>query len=96
MRAKYILDKVSDEGAEKLYAFVLLFKDLMDEKDLDGISAECWSAMPALVGSKQCVAYAILSDMGYLSSCESDMHAIMTQLLLRSLTFGKKVPFLGE
>ena len=34
--------------------------------------------------------------MGYLSSCESDMHAIMTQLLLRSLTFGKKVPFLGE
>ena len=96
LRAKYILDKVSDEGAEKLYAFVLLFKDLMDEKDLDGISAECWSAMPALVGSKQCVAYAILSDMGYLSSCESDMHAIMTQLLLRSLTFGKKVPFLGE
>lgn len=96
IRSMYDLDKISDENAEKIYAFVLLYKDLFEEYDLSAMSAECWSAMPTLVGAKQCVAYSILSDMGYISSCESDMHAAITQVMLKCLTMGEKPPFLGE
>ena len=49
-----------------------------------------------LIGVMPCAAYAILADMGYIIGCESDVHAVMTQVLLKSLTLGKKLPFLGE
>ena len=34
--------------------------------------------------------------MGYIIGCESDVHAVMTQVLLKSLSLGRKLPFLGE
>ena len=96
IRAMYKLDKLSDETAEKTYAFVLMYVDLFKEYDLNAISSECWTGMPILVGVLQCLAYTILSDMGYLIACESDMHAVITQVMLKSFTMGEKVPFLGE
>jgi hypothetical protein len=34
--------------------------------------------------------------MGYIVSCESDMHCALTMVLLTSASFGEKRPFLGE
>ena len=34
--------------------------------------------------------------MDYIKSCESDMQAAMSQVHLKSLSFGQKKPFLGE
>ncbi len=96
LREKYTLDAVSDQTAEKQYAFVLLFRELFTELKLDCISAECWSAMQLLVGAMPCTAYGILADEGYIISCENDVHAAMTQVLLKSLSFGKKPPLFGE
>lgn len=96
LRNMYDMDRVSDELAEKQYAYVLLFKDLFDEFKLDAISAECWSALQLLVGAMPCTAYGILADEGYIISCENDVHAAMTQVLLKSLSFGKKPPLFGE
>ena len=96
LRQMYQLDAVSDAVAEKIYAFVLLYQEIFQEYQVDAISAECWSAMRMLIGVMPCAAYAILADMGYIIGCESDVHAVMTQVLLKSLTLGKKLPFLGE
>ena len=96
LRQMYQLDAASDAVAEKIYAFVLLYKEIFAEYKVAAASAECWSAMRLLVGALPCAAYAILADMGYIISCESDVHAAMTQVLLKSLTLGKKIPFLGE
>lgn len=93
---KYDMDETSKETAEKQYAYVLLFKDLFEEFKLDAISSECWSALQLLVGAMPCTAYGILADEGYIISCENDVHAAMTQVLLKSLSLGKNPPLFGE
>lgn len=96
IRSMYEVDADSEKNLEKMYTFVLMYKDLFEEYQLDAISAECWTAMQQLVGAMPCASYGILADMGYIIGCESDMHATMTQVLLKCLTFGEKRPFLGE
>ena len=92
----YTIDEDTRPNLEKMWAFVLMYQELFEEYKLDAISAECWTAMQLLVGAMPCTSYGILADMDYVISCESDMHAAMTQVLLKALTFGKKKPFLGE
>lgn len=96
IREMYTIDADTEKNLEKMWAFVILYKELFEEYNLDAISAECWTAMQQLVGAMPCTSYGILADMDYVISCESDMHAAMTQVLLKALTFGKKKPFLGE
>lgn len=96
LREMYIIDKDTEPNLEKMWAFVLMYKEIFEEYNLDVISAECWTAMQLLVGAMPCTSYGVLADMDYIISCESDMHAAMTQVILKSLTFGKKKPFLGE
>lgn len=96
IRSMYELDKVSDELAEKQYAYYILFKELFEEFDLDAVSSECWSALQLLVGAMPCTVYGMLADEGYIISCEKDTHAAMTQVLLKSLSLGKKPPLFGE
>ena len=43
-----------------------------------------------------CTVYGMLADEGYIISCENDVHAAMTQAVLKSLSFGKKPPLFGE
>lgn len=96
IRELYEIDSDTEENIEKIWAFVIMYRELFEEYNLDAISAECWTAMQQLVGAMPCAAYGILADMDCIISCESDMHAAITQVLLKSLTFGEKKPFLGE
>ncbi len=96
LRDMYVLDQATEENLEKVYAFVILYKELFAEYNLGAISSECWSSLQTLVGAVPCIAYGILADMGYIISCETDTYAAITQVLLRSLSLGEKVPFLGE
>ena len=96
IRSMYELDEESEKNIEKMYAFVIMYRELFKEYRLSAISAECWTAMQQLVGAMPCAVYGILADEGYIIGCESDMHATMTQVLLKSLTFGEEKPFLGE
>ena len=93
IRSMYEVDDDSEKNIEKMYAFVIMYKELFEEYKLNAISAECWTAMQQLVGAMPCAVYGILADEGYIIGCESDMHATMTQVLLRSLTFGEKTVF---
>lgn len=95
-RSIYEIDALSEPVLEKVYAFVLMYKDLFEEYNVSAISAECWTAMQLLVGAMPCSAYGILADQGYIIGCESDMHATLTQVMLKSLALGEKKPFLGE
>ncbi len=45
---------------------------------------------------KTCTAYSVLADMGYIISCESDLHGAITMAMLSCATLGEKIPFFGE
>ncbi len=96
IESRFELDEQTKPNLKKMYAFVLLYRELADEIGTKVISAECWTAMQLAVGAMPCTAYSILADMGYIIACESDMHGAITMLLLSAAARGKKVPFFGE
>ncbi len=96
IESRFELDEQTKPNLKKMYAFVLLYRELAEEIGTDVISAECWTAMQLAVGAMPCTAYSILADMGYIISCESDMHGAITMLLLSAAARGRKVPFFGE
>lgn len=93
----YVLDDLTPQYIDRMAAFVVMYKRLFDEFNLDAISAECWTATPVMFdGLAPCTVYSILNDMGYLVSCESDMHCLLTMVLLKSATQGDGKPLFGE
>lgn len=96
LNSRYEMDDLTPPLLKKVYAFVLLYQDIFKEYGVDAISAECWTAMQTAVGAMPCTAYSILADMGYIISCESDMHGAITMVLLSCASLGEKVPFFGE
>ena len=93
----YKLDDLTPQYVERMAAYTITVKRLFDEFNLDAISAECWSATPVMFdGFAPCTVYGLLNDMGYLVSCESDMHALLTMVLLKCATLGDGKPLFGE
>lgn len=93
----YKMDDLTPPYLEKMAALVLVYKSIFEEYDLDVLSAECWTATPVMFdGLAPCAVYGVLADMGYLVSCESDMHCAMTMVLLKCATMGEGKPLFGE
>ena len=96
LNSMYQIDGKTAPLLKRIYAFVLLFRELFQEHRLSAVSAECWTAMGLACGALPCTAYGILLDQGYLISCENDVHCAITMALLSCAALGKKPPFLGE
>lgn len=93
----YTLDELTPKFVKPMATLAVMYKNLFEEYDLDVISAECWTATPVMFdGLAPCTVYGLLNDMGYLISCESDMHCALTMVLLESATLGKGRPLFGE
>ena len=97
IRKNYRMDDLTPKYVDTMAAYAVTLKRLYTEFDLDAISAECWTATPVMFdGFAPCTVYSILNDMGYLVSCESDMHCLLTMILLKSATLGEGKPLFGE
>ncbi len=97
IRNNYKLDDLTPVYIERMAAMTVMYKRLFEEFNLDAISAECWTATPVMFdGLAPCTVYGLLNDMGYLVSCESDMHCLMTMALLKCATLGEGKPLFGE
>lgn len=96
LEARYIIDDLTRPVLKKIYAFVLLYQEIVEEYEVDAVSAECWTAMQLITGAMPCTAYSILADMGYIISCESDVLGAISMAMLSCASLGRKVPFFGE
>lgn len=96
LMSRYEMDDLTPPLLKKVYAFVLLYQWVFSEYRVQAVSAECWTAMQQLVGAMPCTAYSILADMGYIISCESDVHGAITMALLSCAAMGRKISFFGE
>ena len=93
----YRLDELTPPYINRMASLAVMYKRLFEEFNLDIISAECWTATPVMFdGLAPCAVYGILNDMGYLVSCESDVHCALTMALLKCATLGKGKPLFGE
>lgn len=97
IRSNYKMDALTPQYVDAMATMVVMYQRLFREYDLDVISAECWTATPVMFdGLAPCTVYGILNDMGYMISCESDMHCAMTMALLKCATLGEGKPLFGE
>jgi len=97
IKKNYKLDDLTPKFIERMAALTVMYKRLFEEYRLDAISAECWTATPIMFdGLAPCTVYGLLNDMGYLISCESDVHCLMTMVLLKCATLGEGKPLFGE
>ena len=93
----YTIDELTPKYVRTMATMAVMYKHLFEEFRLDVISAECWTATPIMFeGLAPCAVYGLLNDLGYMVSCESDLHAAMTMVLLKSATLGKGYPLFGE
>ena len=93
----YTLDDLTPKYVNAMATMVIMYKKLFDEFNLDVISAECWTATPIMFdGLAPCTVYGILQDMGYMISCESDVHCALTMSLLKCATLGEGKVLFGE
>ncbi len=93
----YTMDELTPQYVNGMATMVVMYKNLFAEFKLDIISAECWTATPIMFnGLAPCTVYGILNDMGYLISCESDVHCALTMALLKCATLGCGKPLFGE
>lgn len=96
-KERYEMDDLTPQYLERMACLIVTYIGLFEEYNVDIISAECWTATPVMFdGLAPCAVYGILNDLGYIISCESDMHCALTMSLLSSASFGKSRPFLGE
>lgn len=97
LKANYRMDELTPQYLERMAALVVMYIDLFAEFNLDLVSAECWTATPVMFdGLAPCTVYGILNDLGYMVSCESDMHCTLTMALLKCATLGEGKPLFGE
>ncbi len=96
VKEKYDLGGVDDEVLRKMVAFIHTYIEIFEETGADVLSSECWTSMPLGVGANPCLAMSILYDMGYIVTCESDIHGAITNALLMCASRGKMPPTFGE
>ena len=96
LMSRYEMDELTPPLLKKVYAFVLLYQEIFAEYKVQAVSAECWTSMQLGVGAMPCTAYSVLADMGYVISCESDLHGAISMAMLSCASLGKKIPFFGE
>ncbi len=93
----YKLDDLTPQYVDRMAALTVMYKRLFEEFNLDVITAECWTATPIMFdGLAPCTVYGLLNDLGYMISCESDIHCAITMALLKCATMGEGKPLFGE
>ncbi len=65
-------------------AYVTL-RDLLQERELDGVAVRCWPEFPTEFGLMPCATLGRIADDGFVSACEADMHGAVTLLALQWL-----------
>lgn len=96
-RDNFRSDDLTPPFFERMAALAVTYKGLFEEYSLDVLSAECWTAIPVMFdGLAPCAVYGLLMDMGYMVSCESDLHCALTMVLLKCASMGEGKPLFGE
>ena len=96
LKADYDVGVLDDVVLRKMLTFVYAYIEVFNDTNADVILSECWTCMPQAFGANPCLAMSILYDMGYIVTCESDMHGAISQAILLCASRGKEKPLFGE
>jgi hypothetical protein len=91
------MDDLTPQYVNGMATMAVMYKSLFEEFNIDVMAAECWTATPIMFeGLAPCAVFGLLNDLGYMISCESDIHCAMTMVALKAATMGTGIPLFGE
>lgn len=96
LKEKYDTADLDDDTLKRMLTFVHAYLEIFSDTDADVLLSECWTCMPLMFNANPCLAMSILYDMGYIVTCESDMHGAISQALLACAARGENMPLFGE
>lgn len=96
LKTQYDVGGLDDETLKRMLTFVYAYIEVFEENDADVLLSECWTSMPQAFNANPCLAMSILYDMGYIVTCESDLHGAISQAILLSASRGGAKPLFGE
>ncbi len=96
LKEKYDTAGLDEDTLLKMINFVHVYKEIFEDTGASVLSSECWTSMPLAFGANPCLAMSILYDMGYIVTCESDVHGAITNALLTCASRGKEATTFGE
>lgn len=77
----YLTDKIKEEDIIVALKIYKALKRIADKYSLNGLSVRCFDLL-GTIHSTSCLALAMLNDEGVISSCEGDIPALLTMMIV--------------
>lgn len=84
------------EALERAAALEIAVKRWADENQLDAAATNCWAPMFQATGLAPCLSLSRLSDQGFPTICECDLHGAISSLLAYGAAMGDSSTFLAD
>jgi len=85
-------EKVKPEALEKSARLEMALEEFAQEKKLDALAVQCWTAMQEIYGISSCLSMARLTQKGIMTACEVDIHGALTMLVQYMASLEETVP----
>ncbi|WP_308588664.1 fucose isomerase [uncultured Oscillibacter sp.] len=86
-------------GDDSLFASAALKKTILrwaEEEKLSAAASQCWMPMYKVTGLAPCTAFSELSEMGFPTICEVDIHGAMTSMMVQAAAMYQSPTFLAD
>lgn len=78
--------QIPDEALDSVVRLTVAMETLAKKYNCNGIGIQCWNALQDEIGIMPCAANAILADKGIPVACETDIHGVISSILMKSAT----------
>lgn len=96
LKARVDTSELEEAQLRKILAFKLAILDWAEERKLDAVALQCWSALQDTLGIFPCFIDAELTQMGLPVACETDIHGALTSLMLQAASAGQSPIFCAD
>ncbi|MFQ6066774.1 MAG: L-fucose/L-arabinose isomerase family protein [bacterium] len=72
---------IKEETLQRAARLEIVLKEFAQEKDLQALGVQCWTAVQEIYGISPCLTMGRLTEAGIMTSCEVDIHGALTMLV---------------
>lgn len=85
----------TDETVTRFAQFVTVAKDFIQKDQLQSIAMRCWPDFFLELKAAPCGVFSQLTEQGFPTACEADIHGSISMYILQELTAGN-APYMGD
>ncbi|MCL5986386.1 MAG: hypothetical protein M1371_07445 [Actinobacteria bacterium] len=83
---------VPSQSLEKMAKLEVVLLDFINKEEISCLGVQCWTAMQNIYGISSCLTMGRLTEQGYPTACEVDLHGALTMLVQYLVSFRNTPP----